>query len=67
MEGYVGKVVNSDWYMESIVRWTHYGIVTRSHLSCRIPDRYVVSLVASRINVAGAASRSITGALQEQG
>ena len=49
-----GKVVYPDWYVEPIVRSTHDGTVTRSHLACRTPDRYVVSPVASRIIVAGA-------------
>ena len=59
MDRYVGEVVYPYLYIEPIVMWTHDGIVTRSQLSCRIPDSYVVSPVASRTIVAGAGSGAL--------
>ena len=59
MDRYVGKVIYPNLYVESIVRWTHDGIVTRSHLSCRTPGRCVVSPVASQIIVAEAGSGAL--------
>ena len=67
MDRDVGKVVDPDRYAESNGMKTHDRIVTRSHISCLIPDRYVVSPVASRILVVGSGSEALQrpGALQE--
>ena len=67
LDRYVGKVVYPDWYMASIVGLTNDGIATWSHLSCRTPDRFVVSPVALRILVAAAGSGALPrpGSLQE--
>ena len=65
----MGRVVYPDWYVGSTVRWTHDRIITRSHLSCRIPDRYdVASWIIVALAGSGAlqhlrASRSVAGAL----
>ena len=53
----MGKVVFPDLHVEPILRWTHEGNATRSHLPCRIPDCYVVY---------AATSGSVTGALLGQ-
>ena len=49
--------------------WTQARIATRCHLSCRIPDRYVVSPVASWIIVAESGSGALQrlGPLQKRG
>ena len=44
MDGYVGKVFYPDLYVELIVKWTC--IFSLCGLTCRVPDRYVVSQVA---------------------
>ena len=61
----MGKVVYPDCHAESIGRWTHDRITSRSHLSCRISDRYDV---ASWISVARAGSEALQRlrALQER-
>ena len=57
----MGKVVSSDWYTEQIVKWTQDGIFTLCHQSCRIPDRYMDSPLASQVIVAGLGSGALYG------
>ena len=70
MDRCAGKVISPDCYKEQIAMWTQ-DFFTRSHLSCRIPDRFVLSHAASRIIGVGTGSRplqhgTVTRALQEQ-